>query len=157
MEIMTDETMDQTVKGKHAFVMFYAPWCPHCKSASPIWNDLARLNEENKDVVIGKVGFGCWEMHCELMLRLKFGIFQVDCVEYRPLCEEYEVKGYPSMLWLTYGLRVDSTLKEIPYCCLLVYFDVFLCLLGCQVYWKEESGALPGLCGENEHTIETIP
>ena len=41
---LTDASFDSLVQqGKHAswFVLFYVPWCPHCKRLKKIWNQLA--------------------------------------------------------------------------------------------------------------------
>jgi len=44
--------MDKT---KDAFVEFYAPWCGHCKSLAPIWDQIAAKYEDRSDLVIAKV------------------------------------------------------------------------------------------------------
>lgn len=35
-------------------------------------------------------------------------IAKLDCTEYRPLCKDFEVKGYPTLLWLEGGKKVDK-------------------------------------------------
>ena len=35
-----------------AFVMFYAPWCKHCKDLMPIWENLASEYNKKKDTAI---------------------------------------------------------------------------------------------------------
>jgi len=44
--------MDKT---KDVFVEFYAPWCGHCKSLAPKWDELGSLFADNENVVIGKM------------------------------------------------------------------------------------------------------
>jgi len=44
--------MDKT---KDVFVEFYAPWCGHCKSLAPIWEQIAEKYADKKDLVIAKV------------------------------------------------------------------------------------------------------
>lgn len=46
-QIVNDSTKDVLVK-------FYAPWCGHCKSLAPIWDELAEATVEIKDLVIAK-------------------------------------------------------------------------------------------------------
>lgn len=36
--------------------------------------------------------------------------FQIDCTENRATCNELEVKGYPTLLWLKDGKKVQSIL-----------------------------------------------
>lgn len=35
-------------------------------------------------------------------------IGKVDCTEYRPICKDFDVKGYPTLLWLENGKKVDK-------------------------------------------------
>lgn len=32
----------------------------------------------------------------------------MDCTEYRPICKDFDVKGYPTLLWLEDGKKVDK-------------------------------------------------
>jgi thioredoxin domain-containing protein 5 len=64
------------------FVMFYAPWCGHCKSLKPTWAELAALPaEERGDVLFAKA----------------------DCTgPAYSTCKQFGVKGYPT-LYLVHG------------------------------------------------------
>lgn len=60
--------------------------CGHCQRLSPIWNDLAASLEHDNTINIAKL----------------------DCTEFRPICKDYDVKGFPTLLWLEDGERVDK-------------------------------------------------
>lgn len=103
--ILTKENFhSETSQGSH-FVMFYAPWCGHCKRIHPIWNELAEKynDEQERDfVTIGKV----------------------DCTLDTDLCSEQDISGYPTLKLfnngdLVNGLRYRGK-REIP------AFDKFL-------------------------------
>lgn len=53
-----------------AFVKFYAPWCGHCKKLKPEWD---KLNMDNVDIA------------------------EVDCTVDKELCEEHNIKGFPTI------------------------------------------------------------
>ena len=46
-KIVNDPTKDVLVK-------FYAPWCGHCKTLAPVWDELAEHVAANEDLVIAK-------------------------------------------------------------------------------------------------------
>ncbi|XP_055303776.1 thioredoxin domain-containing protein 5 [Sitodiplosis mosellana] len=83
---LTDETFaDHVAVGNH-FVKFYAPWCGHCQRLEPIWNELANSLEYDPSVSISRI----------------------DCTQYRSICQDFEVKGYPTLLWIVDGKKVEK-------------------------------------------------
>jgi protein disulfide-isomerase A1 len=42
-------------KGKDVFVEFYAPWCGHCKTLAPKWEELAKWAKTKPNLVIAKM------------------------------------------------------------------------------------------------------
>ena len=57
-ELTDDNFSKHTSTGFH-FIMFFAPWCGHCKRLEPVWLDLAKQyqsSEQNpNNVKIGRV------------------------------------------------------------------------------------------------------
>ncbi|XP_048730361.2 thioredoxin domain-containing protein 5-like [Ostrea edulis] len=74
-----DDALD---KAKH-FVMFYAPWCGHCKRLSPTWNELAKLYNP--------------------MIDQPLIIAKVDCTAQVSLCAKHEITGYPTLKYFPDG------------------------------------------------------
>ncbi|XP_061782391.1 protein disulfide-isomerase A5 isoform X1 [Nerophis lumbriciformis] len=75
-------------KKKHALVMFYAPWCPHCKNAVPHFTAAAELLKEDRKIAYGAV----------------------DCTrgQNQDLCKQEAVEGYPTFSHYNYGKFVDK-------------------------------------------------
>jgi len=74
-EIVNDETKDVLIE-------FYAPWCGHCKSLEPKFNELGEKLKDVKDVVIAKM--------------------DATANDVPP---QYEVQGFPTLYWAPMGSK----------------------------------------------------
>jgi len=53
---LVGKTLPDTLKsGKDVFIEFYAPWCGHCKSLAPIWEELGEAYKDDPSVIIAKI------------------------------------------------------------------------------------------------------
>lgn len=85
---LTDESFKHGIETGISFVMFFAPWCGHCKRLAPVWEDLGKKFFGNEDVNIAKV----------------------DCTLYanKNLCNKEEVDGFPSLYLYRDGQKVSE-------------------------------------------------
>merc|ERR550514_935243 len=85
---------EDNIKNGKWFVKFFAPWCTHCQKIAPIWEKLADL-AANKE----------WPAK----------VAEVDCTSNKDICEKYQVKGYPTLLWIegTKRVRYTDVAKQI--------------------------------------------
>ncbi|XP_030569395.1 thioredoxin domain-containing protein 5 homolog [Drosophila novamexicana] len=83
---LTEETFAKHVSSGNHFVKFFAPWCSHCQRLAPTWEELAK----------------------ELIKEPEATISKIDCTQYRSICQDFEVKGYPTLLWIEDGKKIEK-------------------------------------------------
>jgi thiol-disulfide isomerase/thioredoxin len=72
---------------EHAFVMFYAPWCPHCKSAEPQFdNTLENIAVDYDDYISGNYK----------KYNGNIALIKVNGDKHPKLMEIHGVEGFPS-------------------------------------------------------------
>lgn len=86
---LTEGNFVSEVSASPHFVMFYAPWCGHCKRLAPTWEELAGKMNQEKEVTIGKV----------------------DCTEQTALCSAQDVTGYPTLKFFKSGAEKEDGVK----------------------------------------------
>jgi len=88
--VLDNSNFDKVVDGsKHVLAEFYAPWCGHCKSLSPKYEQVGRIFGDEEDVVIAKI--------------------DADSPNGKPLGARFEVKGFPTLKWFPKGSTVPDT------------------------------------------------
>jgi len=95
-------------QNNNAFVMFYAPWCGHCKMSKPkLESCLGGIAVDHKEYKKGN-----FRKH-----NGKTAIVMVNGDEEGNLAKKYDIEGYPTFLLLK-GVKNRNTLaadKVIPY------------------------------------------
>eukprot|EP01090_Pellita_catalonica_P000053 TRINITY_DN10037_c0_g1_i1.p1 TRINITY_DN10037_c0_g1~~TRINITY_DN10037_c0_g1_i1.p1 ORF type:complete len:521 (+),score=88.70 TRINITY_DN10037_c0_g1_i1:59-1564(+) len=78
IEFGSDDFAKGIARGKW-IVMFYAPWCGHCKRLKPTWETLAQMVNTNSN------DYG-------------FSVAKVNCVDNSDFCfEKQQIEGYPTL------------------------------------------------------------
>eukprot|EP00428_Durinskia_dybowskii_P071835 CAMPEP_0170404286 /NCGR_PEP_ID=MMETSP0117_2-20130122/26550_1 /TAXON_ID=400756 /ORGANISM="Durinskia baltica, Strain CSIRO CS-38" /LENGTH=429 /DNA_ID=CAMNT_0010661291 /DNA_START=13 /DNA_END=1302 /DNA_ORIENTATION=- len=76
---LTDENFEEKFAEKDWLVKFYAPWCKHCKTLKPVFEELA-----------SKVSHA--------------GIGEIDATKNKVTAEKYGVKSYPTIIYKQDGV-----------------------------------------------------
>jgi len=84
--ILSSSSFSDVVGKGDTFIKFYAPWCGHCQKLAPAWDELAAGLKGDKDVKIAKV----------------------DCTQHQAVCQEHEVRGYPTLLYFRAGRKIET-------------------------------------------------
>lgn len=78
-------------------LFFYAEWCPHCKTAKPVWDDL-RTEYENKTINGYAVVFT--EINCTK-----------ESAEVEKMMDKYNVEGFPTIKLIKDGQIIEYDAK----------------------------------------------
>jgi protein disulfide-isomerase-like protein len=82
----TPASLEKILKSAHpVVVLFYAPWCGHCKTVKPVWQQLPT-----------KVRGG--SVH----------ILQIDCERYREAAAKYSIQGFPTIKKFSQGRELAT-------------------------------------------------
>jgi len=86
LHILSEGSFAGTVGSGDTFVKFYAPWCGHCQKLAPVWDELAKKFEADSKVKIAKL----------------------DCTQAQSVCQENEIRGYPTLAYFRNGRKVEA-------------------------------------------------
>lgn len=83
VKVIVGKTFDEIVydETKDVLVEFYAPWCGHCKSLAPIYEELAKKVAHNTNIVIAKMDSTANES------------------------ADVNIKGFPTLKWFPKGSK----------------------------------------------------
>jgi len=84
-----DSVIEDSSKG--VLVEFYAPWCGHCKTLAPKYEEVGAVYSTQKDVVIAKI--------------------DCDGEGNNAIASRYGVTGFPTLKWFPKGRKDDKEVE----------------------------------------------
>lgn len=87
----------------------------------PTWNELATTLEHDPTISISRI----------------------DCTQNRPICQDFEVKGYPTLLWIVDGKKVEK-------------YSGSRSIEGFKAFVEEKTGANSAVDEKNEEVIAKV-
>ncbi|EKX49409.1 hypothetical protein GUITHDRAFT_104940 [Guillardia theta CCMP2712] len=90
-----EEILEERAKVMPVFVMFYAPWCNHCKRMAQAWSELGDRVRKSREMI---------------------HITKIDCTSTygSSTCSRHGIKAYPTMK-LLFNVPEEETVREINY------------------------------------------
>ncbi|CAF0838472.1 unnamed protein product [Adineta ricciae] len=82
---LTAENFNAITSKGFAFIVFFAPWCKHCKVLKPVFQELAKQMINTQGLLLATV----------------------DCTSEQNLCAKHAIKGYPTLIWFENGHEKD--------------------------------------------------
>lgn len=77
--------------------LFYVDWCPHCKTAKPVWND---IKTEYEGTVINGYKLSFLEYNCTK-----------ETPETQAMMDKYKIEGFPSIILIKDNQVIDYDAK----------------------------------------------
>ncbi|KAG7207978.1 hypothetical protein KM043_009558 [Ampulex compressa] len=136
---LTENTFNKHISTGHHFVKFYAPWCGHCQKLASTWEDVAKSLRHDDSVSISKI----------------------DCTQHRSVCGQFDIKGYPTLLWITDGKKMDKYTGQRTHEELKAYISMMLGKNAAESSMKSDNvdglgHTVLSLTGDSfKHNIET--
>lgn len=87
---------DDTVKSANV-MLFYVDWCPHCKTAKPVWNE---MKTEYEGTIINGYKVSFVEYNCTK-----------ETPETQSLMDKYKIEGFPSIILIKDNQVIDYDAK----------------------------------------------
>ena len=91
------KTTDESKNSQAELILFTVDWCPHCKKAQPIWNE---LKTEYEDKSINGYTILFTEINCTN-----------ESPEVEKMIQKYKIEGYPTIKLLKDGNVIEYDAK----------------------------------------------